>query len=151
MLASRPNARPGITAVVTPSRCETLRPAGPRRMETRTMSGDQCLFCRIVAGEIPVTKVHETADTVAFRDINPQAPVHVLVIPRAHHADVSALGTADPALAGRFLRDVAAVAEAEGVAAGYRLVFNTGADAGQTVFHVHGHVLGKRALTWPPG
>jgi histidine triad (HIT) family protein len=110
-----------------------------------------CLFCRIVAGEVPVTTVRETSDSVAFRDINPQAPVHVLVIPREHHADVSALAAADPALAGRLLADVAEVAKAEGVADGYRLVFNTGADAGQTVFHVHGHVLGRRRLTWPPG
>ena len=110
-----------------------------------------CLFCRIVAGEVSVTTVRETPDTVAFRDINPQAPVHVLVIPREHHADVSALAAADPDLAGRLLADVAAVAKAEGVGDGYRLVFNTGADAGQTVFHVHGHVLGRRSLTWPPG
>ena len=115
------------------------------------MADAGCLFCRIVKGEIPVDKVLETPDSVAFRDINPQAPVHVLVIPKAHHADISALGTADPGLAGRLLRDVAAVAEAEGVGEGYRLVFNTGADAGQTVFHVHGHVLGGRRLTWPPG
>jgi histidine triad (HIT) family protein len=115
------------------------------------MSAGACLFCRIVAGEVPVTPVLETADSVAFRDINPQAPTHVLVIPRAHHADVSALATADPGLAGRLLRDVAAVAKAEGVDGSYRLVFNTGPDAGQTVFHVHAHVLGGRGLSWPPG
>lgn len=110
-----------------------------------------CLFCRIVAGEVPATTVHSTDDSVAFRDINPQAPVHVLVIPRAHHADVSALAAADPGLAGRLLRDVAEIAAKEGVGEAYRLVFNTGAEAGQSVFHVHGHVLGGRRLTWPPG
>ena len=110
-----------------------------------------CLFCRIVAGEIPADVVLETPDSVAFRDINPQAPVHVLVIPRAHHPDVGTLATADPELAGRLLRDVAAVAAAEGVGGGYRLVFNTGAEAGQSVFHVHGHVLGGRGMVWPPG
>ena len=115
------------------------------------MSENGCLFCRIVAGEIPATVVRETSDTVAFRDIDPRAPVHVLVIPRAHHADVSALAAADPALAGRLLADVAAVAEAEGVGGAYRLVFNTGAEVGQSVFHVHGHVLGGRRMSWPPG
>lgn len=115
------------------------------------MSANGCLFCRIVTGEIPATMVRETPDTVAFRDIDPRAPVHVLVIPRAHHADVSALAAADPALAGRLLADVAAVAEAEGVGGAYRLVFNTGAEVGQSVFHVHGHVLGGRGMGWPPG
>jgi histidine triad (HIT) family protein len=110
-----------------------------------------CLFCKIVAGEIPATLVAETADTVAFRDINPQAPTHVLVIPRVHHADVGAMAAADPGLAGRLAADAAAVAKQEGLDNGWRLVFNTGADAGQTVFHVHGHVLGGRHMTWPPG
>lgn len=115
------------------------------------MSASGCLFCRLVAGEVPATVVRETADTVAFRDIDPRAPVHVLVIPKAHHADVSALAAADPGLAGRLLADVAAVAEAEGVGSAYRLVFNTGAEVGQSVFHVHGHVLGGRGMGWPPG
>lgn len=110
-----------------------------------------CLFCRIVAGEIPATLVAETADTVAFRDINPQAPTHVLVIPRDHHPDLGSMAAADPALAGRLAGDAAAVATQEGLAGGWRLVFNTGPDAGQTVFHVHGHVLGGRRLGWPPG
>jgi histidine triad (HIT) family protein len=109
-----------------------------------------CLFCKIVAGEIPATLVAETADTVAFRDINPQAPTHVLVIPREHHRDVAAMAAADPALAGRLCGDASAVAEKEGLT-GFRLVFNTGAEVGQSVFHVHGHVLGGRAFTWPPG
>jgi histidine triad (HIT) family protein len=115
------------------------------------MAESGCLFCRIVAGEIPATLVRETPDTVAFRDIDPRAPVHVLVVPRAHHEDVSALAAADPALAARLLADVAAVAEAEGIGEAYRLVFNTGTEVGQSVFHVHGHVLGGRRMTWPPG
>ncbi|MER7280803.1 histidine triad nucleotide-binding protein [Dactylosporangium sp. NPDC000244] len=107
------------------------------------MVTSDCLFCRIVAGEIPATVVHETATTLAFRDIDPKAPVHVLVIPKAHHGDVSALAGADPGLAGEVLATVAAVAAAEGVAAsGYRLIFNSGADGGQEVFHAHGHILG---------
>jgi histidine triad (HIT) family protein len=111
-----------------------------------------CLFCKIVAGEIPATVVHETTSTIAFRDINPQAPTHVVVIPRPHYPDAAALARADPALAAEVLRAAAEVAEAEGVAgAGYRLVFNTGPGAGQTVSHVHCHVLGGRGLTWPPG
>jgi histidine triad (HIT) family protein len=110
-----------------------------------------CLFCRIVAGEIPATVVHETDEVLAFRDIAPQAPTHVVVIPKAHHADAAALTAADPGLAGRLLAAGAEVAAAEGLADGYRLVLNTGADGGQTVFHVHLHVLGGRAMAWPPG
>jgi histidine triad (HIT) family protein len=110
-----------------------------------------CLFCKIVAGEIPAEIVAETADTVAFRDINPQAPVHVLVVPREHHVDIAAMAAADPGLAGRVAADAAAVAKAEGVGEAFRLVFNTGAAVGQSVFHVHGHVLGGRSFTWPPG
>ena len=103
---------------------------------------DDCLFCRLVAGEIPATIVRETDDTVAFRDIAPKAPVHVLVVPRAHHADVGALTAADPALASALVAEAAEVARAEGIGDGWRLVFNTGASVGQTVFHVHAHVLG---------
>jgi histidine triad (HIT) family protein len=108
---------------------------------------NDCLFCRIVAGEIPATVVHETETILAFRDIDPKAPVHVLVIPRAHHADVAALAAADPALAGDVLAAAGAVAEAEGLSAdGYRLIFNTGRFGGQEVFHVHGHVVGGAPL-----
>lgn len=110
------------------------------------MSAD-CLFCRIVKGEIPATVVHETDTTLAFRDINPQAPVHVLVIPKEHHADAVALAKADPQLSADVLRAAAAVAEAEGlVADGFRLLFNVGRYAGQEVFHVHLHVLGGAPL-----
>ena len=112
----------------------------------------ECLFCAIVAGEIPATTVLETDRVVAFRDINPQAPTHVLVIPRTHYPDVAALAGADAALLGEVIGAVQQVAAAEAVAeTGYRVVFNTGAGAGQTVPHVHAHLLGGRSLTWPPG
>ncbi|MEU7984034.1 histidine triad nucleotide-binding protein [Streptosporangium canum] len=116
------------------------------------MSEADCLFCKIVAGEIPAKIVHETDRTLAFRDVNPQAPTHVLVVTKEHYPDAAALAAADHGLADDVIKAAHAVAEQEGVAAsGYRLVFNTGAEAGQTVFHVHGHVLGGRGLTWPPG
>jgi histidine triad (HIT) family protein len=108
---------------------------------------NDCLFCRIVAGEIPAAVVHETETTLAFRDIDPKAPVHVLVIPKEHHTDVVALAQADPAGAADVLGAAAAVAEAEGLrGAGFRLIFNNGGWAGQEVFHAHGHVLGGRPL-----
>ena len=111
---------------------------------------ESCLFCRIVRGEIPAKLVAETAECVAFRDINPQAPTHVLVIPREH---VPSLAEAtDPALVGRMALLAAEIARQEGIAeGGYRTVINTGADAGQTVFHIHLHLLGGRSLGWPPG
>ena len=112
----------------------------------------ECLFCAIVAGEIPATTVLETDRILAFRDINPQAPTHVLVIPKEHYPDVAALAAADAALLGEVITAAHRVAADEGVSeTGYRVVFNTGAQAGQTVPHVHGHVLGGRSLTWPPG
>ncbi|MDF9813174.1 histidine triad nucleotide-binding protein [Streptomyces sp. SPB162] len=111
-----------------------------------------CLFCKIVAGDIPATIVRETDTTVAFRDINPQAPTHVLVIPKVHYADAAALALGDPQAAVDVLREAGEVAQAEKtVDRGYRVVFNTGAGAGQTVFHAHAHVLGGRGLEWPPG
>ncbi|BAL86399.1 hypothetical protein AMIS_11790 [Actinoplanes missouriensis 431] len=106
---------------------------------------NSCLFCRIVSGEIPATVVHRTETTVAFRDIDPKAPTHVLVIPVAHHADVVALA-ADPSAAADVLATAAAVAEKEGLTGGFRLIFNTGRDSGQEVFHVHAHVLGGTPL-----
>ena len=112
----------------------------------------ECLFCAIAAGEIPATTVLETDRILAFRDINPQAPTHVLVITKTHYPDVAALAAADAALLGEVIDAVQQVAAADGVAeTGYRVVFNTGAEAGQTVPHVHGHLLGGRVLTWPPG
>lgn len=116
-----------------------------------------CLFCKIVAGDVPATIVHETDTTLAFRDINPQAPTHVLVIPKEHHPDAAALAAAAPQLAADVLRAAGEVAAQEGIAppggatVGYRIVFNTGAGAGQTVWHAHAHVLGGRGLNWPPG
>ncbi|WLQ33727.1 histidine triad nucleotide-binding protein [Streptomyces castrisilvae] len=111
-----------------------------------------CLFCKIVSGEIPATIVRETDTTVAFRDINPQAPTHVLVIPRLHYADAASLGAAEPQVLADVLCEAGNVAADEKVdQTGYRVVFNTGAGAGQTVFHAHAHVLGGRGLAWPPG
>jgi len=108
---------------------------------------NNCLFCRIVAGEIPATVVHETDTTLAFRDIDPKAPVHVLVIPKEHHADVVTLAQNDPAGSADLLAACAVVAEAEGLLMeGFRLLFNTGGYAGQEVFHVHAHVLGGEPL-----
>jgi histidine triad (HIT) family protein len=108
---------------------------------------NDCLFCRIVAGEIPATVVAETDTTLAFRDIDPKAPVHVLVIPKEHHPELVALARDDPAGAADLLAATAAVAETEGLLAdGFRVLFNTGPYAGQEVFHVHAHVLGGRPL-----
>jgi histidine triad (HIT) family protein len=111
---------------------------------------DSCLFCRILRGEIPAKVVHETEHTLAFRDIDPKAPTHVLVIPKEH---VSTLNdTTDPTLVGRLLIAAKEIAAAEGIADdGYRTVINCGAGAGQTVFHLHLHLLGGRGLGWPPG
>lgn len=114
-------------------------------------SQSDCLFCKIVAGEIPATVVHETPTTLAFRDIAPQAPTHVLVIPRIHVANAAELAATEPASVADLVASAAAVAEAEGLGGDYRLVFNTGAGAGQTVFHAHLHLMGGRGLQWPPG
>jgi len=116
------------------------------------MSGSDCLFCRIVEGEIPADLVHEGERLIAFRDISPQAPLHVLIIPREH---IQSLGAADPRhgdLLGEALLLAADIARGEGVAAdGFRTVINTGDHGGQTVHHLHVHLLGGRALDWPPG
>ena len=114
------------------------------------MSG--CLFCKIVAGDIPAKKVHEDDHTVAFRDIDPKAPTHVLVIPKRHVPAFAALTAADGPLLGHMAEAVNAVARMDGVAdSGYRVVCNNGAHAGQSVDHLHWHVLGGRDLAWPPG
>jgi histidine triad (HIT) family protein len=116
------------------------------------LTDPDCLFCKIIAGDIPSTVVHEDEASFAFRDLEPQAPTHVLVIPRHHVPNVAALAEEAPEDAAALLRAVAAVAAQEDIAeSGYRTVFNTGADAQQTVFHAHIHVLGGRAMTWPPG
>lgn len=109
-----------------------------------------CLFCRIVAGEVDADVVHETERTLAFRDTNGQAPTHVLVVPREHYENAAALATADPEGAAELVTAAAAVAEAGGHD-DYRLVFNTGPGSGQTVFHTHLHLLAGRTFTWPPG
>jgi histidine triad (HIT) family protein len=111
-----------------------------------------CLFCSIAAGDLPVDLVLESKHTIAFRDINPQAPVHVLVIPRVHLPDLAAVAAAGGGLLDEMAAQAHQVAVAQGIAAdGYRVIFNTGADAGQTVAHAHAHVLGGRSMTWPPG
>lgn len=110
-----------------------------------------CLFCAVATGQVPATVVHETVRTVAFRDLHPVAPTHVLVIPRDHVADVAELAERDPSYAGEVLAAAAVVARQEGLSGGYRLVTNTGVDAGQSVHHLHVHVLGGRSLGWPPG
>lgn len=111
---------------------------------------DNCLFCRIVRKDIPASIVFENEHVVAFRDIDPKAPTHVLLVPRVHVASLDE--TTDGAMLGELMLAAATVARAEGVAAsGYRAVVNTGSDGGQTVFHLHVHLLGGRALHWPPG
>lgn len=111
---------------------------------------EACLFCRIARGEIPAKIVAEDASCIAFRDVNPQAPVHVLVIPRAHVPSLNEV--ASPALMTDILQMAREVAKQEGIAAGgYRVVFNTNSDGGQSVAHLHAHVLGGRHMGWPPG
>ena len=111
-----------------------------------------CLFCKIIAGEIPGTFVYQDDQLVVLKDINPQAPLHVLVIPRRHIASLNELTPEDDALVGSLFRRAAALAKEHGYEQrGYRTVFNTNREAGQTVFHVHLHLLAGRGLTWPPG
>jgi histidine triad (HIT) family protein len=113
-------------------------------------AAEDCLFCAIARGTVPADLVHETDRVLAFRDVNPQAPTHVLVIPRDHHPNVAALASADAGLLAELVAEVATVAAQQRIT-DYRLVFNTGRASGQSVFHVHGHVLGGRDFTWPPG
>lgn len=110
-----------------------------------------CLFCKISTGVIPTNLVAKSDGAIAFRDIDPKAPTHVLVIPRNHFADVDELTSVDPNLAGEVLALASEVARLEGLGTGYRIVTNIGEDAGQSVAHVHFHVLGGRSLSWPPG
>ena len=111
-----------------------------------------CLFCKIIAGEIPGNFVHRDDQLVALQDINPQAPLHVLIVPRKHIASLNDLTAGDDALVGSMFRLAASLAKAHGYSErGYRAVFNTNREAGQTVFHVHLHVLAGRGLSWPPG
>ena len=111
-----------------------------------------CLFCKISAGEIPCDKVYEDDDVLAFRDINPRAPVHVLIIPRKHIATLNDLEEADRPLAGRLMLASSQIAAQQGIDEdGYRLVVNCNENGGQDVFHVHLHLLGGRRMNWPPG
>jgi histidine triad (HIT) family protein len=111
-----------------------------------------CLFCKIVDGKIPAQIVHQDAELIAFKDINPQAPLHVLIIPRRHIATLNDLTAADDALVGSMQRAAAAIVREHGYSdRGYRTVLNCNREAGQTVFHIHLHVLAGRGLSWPPG
>jgi len=111
-----------------------------------------CLFCRIVRKEIPASVIYEDDELMVFNDVNPQAPLHALVIPKRHIATLNDLSSADDALVGSMARRAAAVAGEKGYAeSGFRTVFNTNAQAGQTVFHIHLHLLAGRGLSWPPG
>lgn len=116
------------------------------------MSQQDCLFCRIVRREIPSQIVHETDELLAFRDIDPKAPLHVLIVPKRHISTVNDVEPSDAALLGQLFVAARTMAAEQGVAEdGYRLVVNTNAGAGQTVFHIHMHLLGGRGLSWPPG
>jgi histidine triad (HIT) family protein len=111
-----------------------------------------CLFCKIVAGEIPAKRVHEDDELLAFEDIKPEAPVHVLIIPKRHIPTLNDVEPADQTLVGAMMRRAALIAQDRGIAAaGYRTVMNCNGNAGQTVFHIHLHLLGGRRLSWPPG
>lgn len=113
---------------------------------------NDCLFCRIIRKEIPGSIVYEDDHLIAFNDINPQAPMHVLIVPKRHIDSLNTLAAADDALVGEMVRRAAAIARENGYGdRGYRTLFNTNAEAGQTVFHIHLHVLGGRRLGWPPG
>ena len=111
----------------------------------------QCLFCRIAAGEIPAKIVYQDEDVVAFNDINPQAPLHALIIPRKHIATNNDLQAEDAVLAGKLFLAAKQIAAEQGYADGYRIVMNSGANSGQAVFHIHLHLIAGRALRWPPG
>jgi histidine triad (HIT) family protein len=110
-----------------------------------------CLFCKIVSGTIPAERLHETADTLAFADLHPQAPVHVLVIPKRHIASHAHALPGDAGVLGNLLTAAGEIARQQGLENGYRLVVNTGRDGGQTVNHLHVHLLGGRPMGWPPG
>ena len=111
-----------------------------------------CLFCKILKGEIPAAIIYEDERLIAFKDINPQAPLHALVVPKRHIASLNDLTADDDALVGEMIRRAAAIAAQHGYAdRGFRTVFNTNAEAGQTVFHIHLHLLAGRRMTWPPG
>jgi len=160
MLVRRPDATIGLPAGVHGrGRIPSSYAATPHQLRGERMPADRdadsaaaqdCLFCTIIAGDIDADLVHQSERSLAFRDVNPQAPTHVLVVPRRHHRDVGALAGADPQALADLVAVATTVAEREGLD-GWRVVFNTGAEAGQSVFHCHAHVLGGRTLGWPPG
>lgn len=113
---------------------------------------DRCLFCRIASGDIPAKMAYEDEDVLAFLDINPQAPTHILVIPRRHISSLDEMGAGDAEAVGRTIHRATEIARAQGISdEGYRLVINQGEAAGQSVFHIHVHLIGGRTLKWPPG
>jgi histidine triad (HIT) family protein len=115
-------------------------------------SMSDCLFCKIIARQVPASIVYEDDRVLAFNDINPQGPTHVLVVPKRHIATLNDLATGDDQIVGELVRRAVAIAKERGIdAGGFRTVFNTNRDAGQTVFHVHLHLIGGRSLAWPPG
>jgi histidine triad (HIT) family protein len=115
------------------------------------MPDQDCLFCRIISGEAPARRVYESDTVVAFHDINPQAPTHILVVPRKHIRMLAEVGEDDRAIMGDLLLSARLIAEQEGIADGFRLVINNGRESGQSVFHIHLHLLGGRRMKWPPG
>ena len=113
---------------------------------------NECLFCKMVSGVIPCDKVHENENVLAFRDIDPKAPTHILIIPKKHITTLNEINENDQDLLGELLLTAKKIAKDEGIdASGYRTVFNCNADGGQTVFHIHMHLLGGRLMAWPPG
>jgi len=110
-----------------------------------------CIFCKIVRGDIPAQRIYEDESSIAFADINPQAPVHVLLIPRRHIDSLAHAAAEDRELLGHLLASAAKIAAQQNLTKGYRVVMNTGAEGGQTVDHLHLHILGGRAMKWPPG
>jgi len=113
---------------------------------------NECLFCKMVSGVIPCDKVHENENVLAFRDIDPKAPTHILIIPKKHITTLNEINENDQDLLGELLLTAKKIAKDEGIdTSGYRTVFNCNSDGGQTVFHIHMHLLGGRPMTWPPG
>ncbi len=128
-----------------------LSAAGCRRGTTGAMSVPDCIFCKIAAGEIPAKKLYEDEHAIAFADISPQAPVHVLIVPRRHISSHAQATRSDASLLGHMLNVASEIAHQQGLGKGFRTVINTGPDGGQTVDHLHMHLLGGRAMHWPPG
>jgi histidine triad (HIT) family protein len=112
---------------------------------------DNCIFCKIVAGQIPSEKIYDDEGVIAFRDINPQAPTHIVIVPRRHIPYIADMDEADEPLMGHIIYAATQIARQEGLDQGYRIVINNGALSGQTVFHIHFHLLGGRQMNWPPG